>query len=60
MEPDSWGEHWIYNSVYVEGTIATLEAITKYIYHIEEAFGLNNVMILELLNEPWQMIDMGL
>lgn len=59
MDPDSWGEHWIYDEARVEGTITTIEAIVTYINYIDENFGVDNIMMVELLNEPWEMIDMG-
>lgn len=34
-------------------TVRTLAAMAEYINHIEDSFGLDNVMALELLNEPW-------
>ena len=58
-EPDVWGEHWLYDSVHMAATLITIEAMTTYINYIEEAHGLDNVMLLELLNEPWQMLDLG-
>jgi aryl-phospho-beta-D-glucosidase BglC (GH1 family) len=58
-EPDFWGEHWLYDSVHMAATLITIEAMTTYINYIEDSHGLDNVMAFELLNEPWQMLDLG-
>ena len=58
-EPDFWGEHWLYDSVNMAGTLMTIEAMATYVNYIEEAHGLDNIMMLELLNEPWGMLDLG-
>lgn len=34
-------------------TVRTLAAMAEYINHIEDSFNLDNIMALELLNEPW-------
>ncbi len=34
-------------------TVRILAAMAEYINHIEDSFDLDNVMALELLNEPW-------
>lgn len=34
-------------------TVRTLAAMAEYVNHIEDSFGLDNIMALELLNEPW-------
>jgi glucan 1,3-beta-glucosidase len=58
-EPDFWGEHWLYDSVHMSATLIIIEAMTTYINYIEEAHDLDNVMIFEILNEPWGMLDLG-
>lgn len=40
-------------------TLITIEAMTTYINYIEDGHGLDNVMAFEILNEPWQMLDLG-
>jgi hypothetical protein len=39
--------------------VATLGAMATYINYIEVKWGLNNVMAIELLNEPWSQLDLG-
>lgn len=34
-------------------TVRILAAMAEYVNHIEDSFNLDNVMALELLNEPW-------
>lgn len=58
-EADYWGEHWLYDPEHMQGTIDTIAAMTTYINYIESEFGLDNIMIFELLNEPWSMLDIG-
>ena len=58
--PDNWGQPWIYNPTNVNGTVATCAAIAKYINYVEANFGIDNIIALEILNEPWEDISMGL
>lgn len=58
-EPDNWGENWLYDSVHMAATLIIIESMTTYINYIEEAHGLDNIMLFEVLNEPWQMLDLG-
>lgn len=48
-----WGETWMYSPENYGKTVRTLAAMAEYINHIEDKFDLDNVMALELLNEPW-------
>lgn len=48
-----WGETWMYSPENFGATVRTLAAMAEYINHIEASFELDNVMALELLNEPW-------
>lgn len=48
-----WGETWMYSPENYGKTVRTLAAMAEYINHIEDSFDLDNVMALELLNEPW-------
>ncbi|CAM9169230.1 unnamed protein product [Discosporangium mesarthrocarpum] len=54
-----WGETWMYNPENVGDTVRILAVIAQYINHIEDALGLDNIMALELLNEPWAHLDLG-
>ncbi|CAN0074129.1 unnamed protein product, partial [Laminaria digitata] len=54
-----WGETWMYSPENYGNTVRTLAAMAEYINHIEDSFGLDNVMALELLNEPWAHLDLG-
>lgn len=58
-EPDDWGEKWMYDAEKMAGTLSTAGAMATYINYIEEHFELDNVMLFEVLNEPWSMLDMG-
>lgn len=59
-QEDNWGESWIYNEDNVRYTVQTCQAIAKYINFIESAYHLDNIILLEVLNEPWEDIDMAL
>lgn len=59
-QPDRWGQSWIYNPTHVAGTVATNSAMATYLNHIEKHYGLDNVMLIEILNEPWEDIDLSL
>ena len=52
-QPDNWGQGWIYDPSNVAGTVATNAAMATYMNHIEENFGLDNIIMMEILNEPW-------
>lgn len=54
-----WGETWMYSPVNYGNTVRILAAMAEYINHIEDKFSLDNVMALELLNEPWAHLDLG-
>ncbi|CAM9723368.1 unnamed protein product, partial [Ectocarpus fasciculatus] len=55
-----WGETWMYSPENYGDTVRILAAMAEYINHIEDSFGLDNIMALELLNEPWAHLDLGL
>lgn len=40
-------------------TVRTLAGLAEYINHMDDAFGLDNVMAIELLNEPWAHLVSG-
>lgn len=37
-----------------------LATMAEYINHIDDKFGLDNIMALELLNEPWAYLVSGI
>lgn len=51
--PQVWGENWMYSPENYGNTVRILAATAEYINHIDDKFSLDNVMALELLNEPW-------
>ncbi|CAM9160424.1 unnamed protein product [Phaeothamnion confervicola] len=55
-----WGESWLYSPENMANTFKILAAIAEYINRMEDMFGLDNVMALELLNEPWAFLDLGM
>jgi len=57
--PNHWGWHWFYDPSKQEDTIKVLVSMAKYISFLESN-GLDNVIALELLNEPWVFSDMAL
>ena len=59
-QPDHWGQHWIYDKYYVNSTINTNIAMVYYIEYIKNTYNIDNVIMIELLNEPWQDIDLSL
>lgn len=59
-QPDHWGQHWIYNTYYVNSTVNTNIAMVQYIEYIKNINNIDNIIMIELLNEPWQDIDISL
>ena len=59
-QPDNWGQHWIYDDNHVNGTINTNIAMIKYIQYLQTEFNIDNILMIELLNEPWLGIDISL
>jgi hypothetical protein len=57
--PDLWGENWMYDAENMAGTLSTVAAMATYLNYIEKHFELDNVMLFEVLNEPWSMLDLG-
>lgn len=55
-----WGESWLYDPANLEGTVRILATMAGYISHIDDKFGLDNIMALELLNEPWAYLVSGI
>ena len=60
MDPqvENWGDTWLYNETAKTATTSVLVAITKYINRLNAA-GTHNVIMLELVNEPWVFGDMS-
>jgi glucan 1,3-beta-glucosidase len=55
---ENWGDTWLYNQTALQDTTAILVSITKYINALN-ARGVQNVIMLELVNEPWVFGDMS-
>lgn len=55
---ENWGDTWLYNQTALEDTTKILVSITKYINALN-AKGVHNVIMLELVNEPWVFGDMS-
>lgn len=49
----------MYSPANYGNTVRILAAMAEYINHIEDKFSLDNVMALELLNEPWAHLVSG-
>jgi len=58
-KPERWGFQWFYDPQAQENTTLVLIAMAKYIDYLAQN-GINNVVALELLNEPWVFGDMSL
>jgi len=56
--PEVWGYDWIYNPEMLDATTKILKSIAKYIAYLEEN-QMDNIMGLELVNEPWVFSDMS-
>lgn len=61
-DPDvhKWGETWLYNEGAINETVQILEGMALYIKYLSEKLRLDNIMMLELVNEPWVFLDMGM
>uniref|UniRef100_A0A7S2XF99 glucan 1,3-beta-glucosidase n=1 Tax=Lotharella oceanica TaxID=641309 RepID=A0A7S2XF99_9EUKA len=60
MDPDAerWGDNWFFSEDFREMTVMTLKTMTHYINMLNKN-GLSNVIMLELMNEPWVFGDMS-
>jgi len=58
-KPERWGFEWFYDRVAQDNTTAILVAMAKYIAFLAQN-GIDNVIALELLNEPWVFGDMSI
>mmetsp|Transcript_40347 Transcript_40347/g.48902 ORF Transcript_40347/g.48902 Transcript_40347/m.48902 type:complete len:604 (+) Transcript_40347:132-1943(+) len=61
MDPqvENWGETWIYDENNVKLTVQINVAMADYLAQIEKNLGLDNILGLELVNEPWVFMDMS-
>lgn len=57
--PQNWGETWLYNEQAIGETVKILEGMALYVKYLTENLKLDNVMMLQLVNEPWVFLDMG-
>jgi len=57
--PEVWGYNWIYSAERLQETTKVLKQIAKYISFLEEN-GMDNILGLQLVNEPWVFMDMSL
>jgi len=58
-KPERWGYQWFYDPVAQDNTTMILIAMTKYIQYLAQN-SIDNVIALELLNEPWVFGDMAI
>lgn len=56
----NWGETWLYDETAISETVQILSSMALYIKFLSEEQHLDNVMMLELVNEPWVFLDMGM
>jgi hypothetical protein len=54
-----WGETWLYSETYISQSVTTLKAMATYLKHLRDSEGIDNVILLQLVNEPWVFLDMG-
>jgi glucan 1,3-beta-glucosidase len=58
-KPERWGFQWFYDPTAQQNTTLILVAMAKYIDFLAQN-GVDNVIALELLNEPWVFGDMSI
>jgi len=58
QNPEVWGYDWIYDDKMLEDTTKVLVAISTWIKYLNDN-GMDNIMGLQLLNEPWVFLDMS-
>jgi glucan 1,3-beta-glucosidase len=58
-KPERWGYEWFYDRVAQDNTTNVLVAMAMYITLLGQN-GIDNVIALELLNEPWVFGDMSI
>jgi glucan 1,3-beta-glucosidase len=59
LNPEVWGYDWFYDPDMIQATTKILVSMAKYIKMLE-GNGIDNVIALELLNEPWVFGDMSI
>ncbi|GAB5358137.1 hypothetical protein AAMO2058_000433000 [Amorphochlora amoebiformis] len=61
MDPiaERWGDHWFYEQKYRDDTVKILGVMTHYINMLNKN-NIDNVIMLELMNEPWVFGDMSI
>jgi len=59
LNPEVWGYDWIYDEKQLTDTTTILVNIAKWISFLAQS-GMDNVIALELVNEPWVFSDMSL
>jgi glucan 1,3-beta-glucosidase len=57
--PELWGNDWFYEKKYLTQTTAICVSMAKYIKFLEQN-NMDNVIALQLLNEPWVFGDMSI
>ena len=56
----TWGTEWLYSPKYIKETVSILEEMARYIKHLKEVKKIDNIILLQLVNEPWVFLDMGM
>jgi len=56
--PETWGEHWFFDPDMQNQTVEILVGIAQYVDYLANN-NLDNVIAIELLNEPWVFGDMS-
>jgi len=59
QNPARWGYHWFYDQSNLDATVKINVAMAQYIETLAKN-GLDNVVALQLLNEPWVFGDMSI
>jgi glucan 1,3-beta-glucosidase len=55
--PARWGYHWMYDKTMLSQSTKILVSMAKYISTLKD-MGIDNIIALELVNEPWVFGDM--
>ena len=48
----------MYGPNYIKDTVAILKSMAQYLVHIKKEYKIDNVILLQLVNEPWVTLDM--
>ena len=59
MSLQAWGETWLYSEPAIADTVKILEGMALYVKHLRDSLRIDNIIMLELVNEPWVFLDMG-